>query len=79
MFTAKAFTANNDRAEVSHKNQSSADMASLVLRSPSHLEPSSRPRSSVNQVPRPAPRRQMFETKDSDLDMDIDDLLAIKY
>ena len=40
----------------------------------SHIEPRSR----SNQVPRPAPRRQLFETKDSDLDMDIDDLLAIK-
>lgn len=75
MFSAKAFSSDNGRPELIH--QSSSDMPSSVLASPSsHIEP--RPRSSTNPVPQPAPRRHMFETKDSDLDMDIDDLLAIK-
>lgn len=76
MFSAKAFSAGNDRPELTHKN--SMDMSSSVLASPSsHIEP--KPRSNTHPVPRPAPRRQLFvETKDSDLDIDIDDLLAIK-
>ena len=75
MFLAKTYTSTNDKDDTMHNNPSSMDRGSSILNSPNHVD--HRSHNNASQLPRPAPRRQLFETKDSSLSMDIDELLAI--
>jgi hypothetical protein len=76
MFSSKTFFTGDDKTEMIHSNQSTLDMINSTLNySTSHFE--TKAQNYPSQVPQPAPRRQLFETKDIDLSMNIDDLLAI--
>lgn len=73
MFSAKTVSATDKEEVEALKNRESTDRLSTILESVSS-QSGSKSRS-TDQLPKPAPRRQLlFETKD--LDKDIDDLLT---
>ncbi|XP_011505705.1 PREDICTED: zinc finger protein DZIP1L [Ceratosolen solmsi marchali] len=77
MFSSKTLSADNDIIEMTHSKQSSMDMMNSIL-DYSTSQVDIKAQSNASQVPpRPAPRRQLFETKDIDLNTNINDLLPI--
>ena len=78
MFAAKK-SSRNETLETILNSHNPTYLTSSILDTlathSSHVEP--KRRTNISQMPRPAPRKQVFETKDSDLNNDIEELLAI--
>ncbi|KAL7299478.1 hypothetical protein TKK_0007717 [Trichogramma kaykai] len=75
MFSSRPSVTGSRDSDMAYSTQSTTAITSSILETlSSHMEP--KPRINVSHTPRPAPRRQISDTKDLDPNVDVGELLA---